>query len=89
MAVDAAGNVTFAIPFDLIVAPASDLPIAGIVNPLPLSRVGADLNVVGTCVDDDAVSHVELRLDDGEWVRAVGSDYWSYYLPTAGSYNFV
>ncbi|MCP5452964.1 MAG: Ig-like domain-containing protein [Spirochaetaceae bacterium] len=83
-AVDAAGNVTFAIPFDLIVDPASDLPIAGIVNPLPLSRVGADLNVVGTCVDDDAVSHVELRLDDGEWVRAVGSDYWSYYLPTAG-----
>lgn len=83
-AIDAAGNVTFAVPFDLIVDPASDLPIAGIVNPLHLSRVGADLNVVGTCVDDDAVSRVELRLDDGEWVRAVGSDYWSYYLPTAG-----
>ena len=83
-AVDSAGNVSFAAPFNLTVDPESDLPVAGIVNPLPLARVGADLNVVGTCVDDDSVAHVELRLDDGEWQRAQGADYWSYYLPTSG-----
>ncbi len=83
-ATDAAGNVAFATPFNLIVDPASDLPVVGFVNPLPRARVGADLNVVGVCVDDDAVGSVEIRLDDGEWTKARGSDYWSYYLPTAG-----
>jgi len=83
-ATDSAGNVAFAAPFNLIVDPASDLPVSGFVNPLPLARVGADLNVVGVCVDDDAVGRVELRLDDGEWTQARGTDYWSYYLPTAG-----
>jgi len=82
--VDAAGNVSFAAPFNLIVDPASDLPRAGIVNPLPLARVGADLNVVGTCVDDDAVDHVQIKLDDGEWQQVKGADYWSHYLPTSG-----
>ena len=82
-AVDSAGNVAFAAPFNLIVDPESDLALSGIVNPLPLARVGADLNVVGTCVDDDAVAHVELRLDDGEWKRVEGAEYWSYYLQTS------
>jgi len=82
-AVDAAGNVAFSSPFNIVIDPDSDLPVAGIVNPLPLARVGADLNIVGTCVDDDGVSHVELRVDDGPWVRAEGGDYWSYYLSTA------
>ncbi|PKL25143.1 MAG: hypothetical protein CVV47_07620 [Spirochaetae bacterium HGW-Spirochaetae-3] len=83
-ATDAAGNVSYATPFNLIVDPASDLPIAGLVNPLPSARVGADLNVVGVCVDDDAVGRVELSLDEGDWVAARGTDYWSYYLPTSG-----
>ncbi|MBN2873579.1 MAG: hypothetical protein JXM71_00665 [Spirochaetales bacterium] len=82
-AIDSAGNVSFATPFNLVVDPASDLPVAGIVNPLPQTRVGADLNVVGTCVDDDAVSYVELSIDDGPWAKAEGTDYWSHYLSTA------
>lgn len=82
-AVDSAGNVSVAAPFNLIVDPESDMAIAGIVNPLPLTRVGADLNVVGTCVDDDAVDFVELKIDDSEWDHVEGSEYWSYYLRTA------
>ena len=81
-AVDSAGNVSFAAPFNLTVDPESDLPVAGIVNPLPLARVGADLNVVGTCVDDDAVAHVEYKLDEGEWSKAQGTAYWSQYVAT-------
>lgn len=82
-ATDSAGNVSFSTPFNLIVDPASDKPVARIVNPLPMARVGADLNVVGSCVDDDAVAAVDIRLDNDEWVRAQGTDYWSYYLKTA------
>ncbi|TFG81351.1 MAG: hypothetical protein E4H20_09995, partial [Spirochaetales bacterium] len=80
---DAAGNISFGGPFNIVVDPASDLPITRIANPLPYMRAGADVNVVGTCVDDDAVDHVEVRIDDGAWNRVKGADYWSYYLATA------
>ncbi len=83
-AIDSAGNVSFSTPFNMILDPDSDLPIVNIVNPLPMVRVGADLNVVGTCVDDDAVDYVEVPLDDGEWQRTKGSEYWSQYLATSG-----
>lgn len=82
-AIDSAGNVSFSTPFNLIVDPESDKPIARIVNPLPMARVGADLNIVGSCVDDDAVAAVDIQLDNDEWVRAQGTDYWSYYLKTS------
>ena len=82
-AIDSAGNVSFSTPFNLIVDPASDKPVVRIVNPLPMARVGADLNVVGSCVDDDAVAAIDIKLDNDEWVRAQGTDYWSYYLKTA------
>lgn len=79
---DAAGNESFAGPFNIAVDPASDLPRARIAHPTPLLRVGADLNVVGTAVDDDGIAYVELRVDGGEWRRAEGGEYWSYYLDT-------
>jgi hypothetical protein len=75
---DKAGNIYYEGPINLYVDPESDLPVATISNPRPESRVGGNLYAVGTCVDDDAVAKVELRLDDGEWVTAEGTDYWSY-----------
>lgn len=75
---DKAGNIYYEGPINLYVDPKSDLPVATISNPRPESRVGGNLYVVGTCVDDDSVAKVELRLDDGEFVTAVGTDYWSY-----------
>ncbi len=82
-ATDSAGNVSFGGPFNIVIDPESDLPVARIANPLAYMRAGADLNVVGTCVDDDGVATVELRLDDGPWTKAEGTDYWSFYLKTA------
>lgn len=79
---DAAGNESLAGPFNIAVDPASDLPRARIAHPTPLLRVGADLNVVGTAVDDDRVDYVELRVDGGDWRRVDGGEYWSYYLDT-------
>ncbi|MBL8966624.1 MAG: hypothetical protein JNG85_06415, partial [Spirochaetaceae bacterium] len=79
---DKAGNVSLAGPINVFVDPASDLPRVSIVNPLPLMRVGADLNVVGTCVDDDGVARVEVSVDGGEFRPAEGGEFWSLYLAT-------
>ena len=69
---DTAGNITVAGPINVFVDPDSDLPIAMIANPLEGMRVSGDLNIVGTCVDDDAVELVEISIDSGEWIRAEG-----------------
>lgn len=81
---DLGGNVKVEGPHNLYIDPNSDLPISGITNPYPNMRVVANLNIVGVCVDDDAVSYVELVLDgDTENpIRAEGKEFWSYYLDT-------
>ena len=81
---DNGGNVTVGGPFNIWIDPESDLPVAGITNPLKNMRVPGNLNIVGTCVDDDAVQEVVLILD-GDYahpVHAEGKDFWSYYLDT-------
>jgi hypothetical protein len=82
---DLAGNKGLAGPYNMYIDPNSDLPVTGITNPLGNMRVPGNLNIVGTCVDDDAVDHVELVLDNSDTpVRAEGKNFWSYYLDTRG-----
>ncbi|MDP3178558.1 MAG: Ig-like domain-containing protein, partial [Spirochaetaceae bacterium] len=80
---DKAGNVTQALPMNIFVDPESDLPRISIVNPIQGMRVGGDLNIVGTCTDDDGVERVEISLDGGEYVAADGGEFWFLYLKTA------
>ena len=79
---DKGGNTTFGGPFNIFIDPKSDLPVIGITNPEPNLRVPGNLNIVGTCIDDDAVDYVELILDGGEPVRAKGKEFWSYFIDT-------
>jgi len=87
---DKAGNTTLAGPDNIYIDPASDLPLATIINPIPNMRVQGNLNIVGIAMDDDAVANVELtvtRGNDGKGeelvrVQASGADYWSYFLKT-------
>ena len=83
---DLGGNVHIEGPHNLWLDPKSDLPICGITNPYPNMRVVGNLNIVGTCVDDDGVSRVDLVLDEGtdheKQVTAEGKEFWSYYLDT-------
>lgn len=82
---DLAKNQTLAGPYNMYVDPNSDLPVTRITNPLDQMRVPGNLNIVGTCLDDDAVDHVELLFDDSDVpVRAEGTNFWSYYLDTNG-----
>lgn len=81
---DLGGNVQIEGPHNLYVDPKSDLPVCGITNPYPNMRVVGNLNIVGTCVDDDKVAYVEMVLDgDAEHpIKASGQEFWSYYLDT-------
>lgn len=83
---DLGGNTYIEGPHNIYYDPNSDLPICGITNPYPNMRVVGNLNIVGTCVDDDGVSRVELILDEGtdieRRVDAEGKEFWSYYLDT-------
>lgn len=81
---DVGGNTTLVGPFNIAIDPKSDLPIIGITNPLDGMRVPGNLNIVGTCIDDDAVERVEIILDNDteNTIVAEGKDFWSYYLDT-------
>lgn len=81
---DKAGNKTIAGPFNIYIDPKSDLPVCGITNPVHDMRVPGNLNIVGTCVDDDKVTEVWLILDGDEEhpVKANGTEFWSYFLDT-------
>ena len=83
---DSGGNQTIGGPYNIFIDPDSDLPVTGITNPAPSMRVRGNLNIVGTCVDDDAVDFVTLILDGDKEnpVRAQGNTFWSYYLDTSG-----
>jgi hypothetical protein len=81
---DKGANVQIAGPSNIFIDPESDLPVVMITNPSEDMRVPGNLNVVGTCVDDDAVDYVELAFshDPSTVVRAEGKEFWSYYLET-------
>ncbi|HET6486125.1 MAG TPA: Ig-like domain-containing protein [Spirochaetia bacterium] len=76
-ATDEAGNVRYAGPFNIVVDPNSDLPLAHISYPTPGARVSSSLNVVGTCIDDDGVQQVMVSLDGAEAQQAKGTGFWS------------
>lgn len=88
---DQSGNKTIEGPHNIYVDPDSDLPIADISNPRENMHVPGNLNIVGTCVDDDAVKAVQIIIDptgnpdiDSENAITVeGTDYWSYFLDTS------
>ena len=79
---DKGGNTERVGPFNLYIDPDSDYAVCGITNPVQNMRVPGNLNIVGTCVDDDGVAEVWLVLDGGNPVRAEGKEFWSYYLDT-------
>ncbi|MDR0654858.1 MAG: hypothetical protein LBG22_00955 [Treponema sp.] len=81
---DKGGNSSMQGPYNIYIDPESDLPIARIVNPREDMRVPGNLNIVGTCADDDGVDHVELVFNDdpAATVIAEGREFWSYFYDT-------
>ncbi|MBN2441263.1 MAG: hypothetical protein JXJ04_07950 [Spirochaetales bacterium] len=80
---DKAGNIYYEGPFNIYIDPKSDLPVLNISNPNLGMRVGGnELNIVGTCVDDDGTDFVEVQVDDMPFTRAEGGEFWSFVLHT-------
>ena len=79
---DKGGNEIVGGPYNIFIDPDSDYPVSGITNPIKNMRVPGNLNIVGTCIDDDGVDEVWISLDGAEPVKAKGKEFWSYYLDT-------
>ncbi|MGP1576566.1 MAG: Ig-like domain-containing protein [Treponema sp.] len=79
---DLAGNIGTAGPFNMYIDPKSDLPVVHINNPVKNMCVNGNLNVSGTCFDDDAVAQVFVSLDNGEPISATGTQFWSCFFDT-------
>ena len=91
---DQAGNKAVSGPYNIYIDPDSDLPVTRITNPVEEMYIPGNLNIVGTCVDDDLsrmssedkaiYPEIFLVLDGDEEnpVKATGTEFWSYYLDT-------
>lgn len=77
---DKAGNEALGGPYNVFVDPASDQPLVSISYPVEGQPVGERLYVIGTAADDDAVTRVEISVDDGAPITAQGGDYWSAFV---------
>ncbi|MBI9099545.1 MAG: hypothetical protein JEY91_13765, partial [Spirochaetaceae bacterium] len=77
---DKAGNLSIGGPYNIFVDSESDLPTISISSPSQSMRAGGNINVVGTANDDDGISFVEIKIDDGNYRRAEGTNFWSTLL---------
>lgn len=80
---DSAGNRAISDPVNVYIDPESDKPLVSFSNPTPGMRVSGTLNIIGTCLDDDGVSRVDIKVNDGSYSRAEGGKFWSYVLDTS------
>lgn len=81
---DKGGNTTITGPYNIFLDPESDLPVVTIINPRENMHTQGNLNIVGTCTDDDGVALVEVWFNDDEStkVRAEGTDFWLFNYDT-------
>jgi hypothetical protein len=73
-ATDAAGNVTELANYNLFIDNNLDKPTVNVISPLDGQNLGGSVLVSGTAFDDDAVHHVEMRLDlnhDGDFLDKI------------------
>jgi hypothetical protein len=57
-------------------------PAVEITSPADGQTYGGALDVGGTASDDVSVQKVEVRVDEGTWIIAEGTDAWTYELDT-------
>ena len=79
--VDFAGNEYIEGPYNILVDPESDKPVSRIIYPSAGKVVRGAVDIVGVSVDDDAVGRVEVRVNEGEWRQAEGTEYWRLQIP--------
>jgi hypothetical protein len=63
-------------------------PLAAITYPYPGSIVSDTIEIAGIALDADGnVQKVQVRIDNGPWLHAYGTNTWSYVFDTTGIAN--
>jgi parallel beta-helix repeat protein len=66
----------------------NQIPTCSIFSPLTGSTINGILEINGTASDSDGeVLHVEIRIDDRNWIIVAGTTSWSYSLDTTSLSN--
>jgi hypothetical protein len=63
------------------------VPQVAITAPATGGTVMADFQVEGTASDDDALTKVEVRIDDGAWTQVTGTGSWDHLVAIAGQFS--
>ncbi|MEM5947079.1 Ig-like domain-containing protein [Spirochaetia bacterium 38H-sp] len=77
---DFAGNEFIEGPYNLVIDPDSDLAISRVISPANNQTIRNNINIIGIAVDDDGISRVEVKIDEGPYRQAEGTDYWNMYV---------
>ncbi len=64
------------------VLPVDDAPFCQILTPQEDEKINGKYSIVGRAVDPEGLSKVEISIDGGEYVAAVGKESWGYTLNT-------
>jgi hypothetical protein len=56
------------------------MPNVGILKPVNNTIVERNVQVEGWATDDKEITYVEIKINDGDWIRADGSTNWKYRI---------
>lgn len=62
--------------------PSNKKPTIAITFPSNNATVNGTITIHGTASDDKMVKKVEIRIDNGTWIQALGTKSWSYSIDT-------
>lgn len=77
---DRAGNAGVGGPYNIFIDPSIQIPTVSISTPSAGSRVENLVNVVGTATDDEGIDRVEIAVDEGNYQKIEGTEFWSTTL---------
>jgi hypothetical protein len=74
---DRAGNEAISGPFNVRVDPNAGLPVARVVYPESNAIIRQNINLLGVASGRYGVDQVSMRLDDSDFVKVSGTEYWN------------
>ncbi|MCL2184636.1 MAG: Ig-like domain-containing protein [Treponema sp.] len=78
---DRAGNTSEITSYEFVIDQEMDIPIAHIILPLENEVITNDFIVSGIMFDDDEISHIQWRIDNGQFQRLEAKNGFSIPIP--------
>ncbi|HOV14970.1 MAG TPA: Ig-like domain-containing protein, partial [Spirochaetota bacterium] len=86
---DSAGNSKSLTPLTLNINQIADIPTVSVTNLTVNQKIFGLFTVQGEAADDDGVQKVQIKIDNGSWMDAIGGTQWAYKLFTSDYPNGV